>query len=131
MMIKSLHAFVVLLSIAALPSRAAGGEAIDDLYSPRAKFSLCVEAVKELDRKEFDRTSSSLCLGWIDGFRFGFSAASGELRKQVFACPPALANDSFIRIFVRGMQDNPELFSQNIFEAFQVIWQKKFPCPEK
>jgi Rap1a immunity proteins len=102
-------------------------------------YAACVESVKGLDHQPFNAIASERCLSWIDGFRVGFGWAEllhdgeGFERRQtyrrMFGCSlPDLTNEIFIRIFVKGLQDNPELLSGSYLDAIASILTKKFPC---
>ena len=134
----------VLLVAAALltPAVAFAAPAKADVSGQAATvYADCVQAIASLEGREANPWRAARCIDWIDGFRSGFAfAARGaaimagrkglddRVAQTMFGCPGVLTTESFIRVFVQGMQARPELFSEDFYSALQSIFVERYPC---
>ena len=75
---------------------------------------------------------TTVCRFIIDAFREGVVAGAGgqgTASKQFFGCiPKPFDNESFVRVFMAGLQSRPALKEKPYSTAISVIFKERFPC---
>jgi hypothetical protein len=143
-LVSRLLAWGILLAAAGTltPQQAPAAAAETDVSGQAGTvYADCVEAIASLEGRGANPWRAARCIDWIDGFRSGFAfAARGaalmadrkglddRVARTMFGCPPDLTTESFIRVFVQGMDARPELFSDDLYQALQSIFVRRYPC---
>lgn len=110
--------------------------ATTELRKTSKLYYSCTELINRLEGKGTGR-EYEYCLYWVDGFRVGVYIAdaanhSEAAQRFFFGCLSSeLSNDSFVRIFVKGVSENPALLDMDHVDAFSKIFPRRFPCREE